>query len=660
MEGFLFEAVIYLLAAVIAVPLSVRFGLGSVLGYLLAGILIGPVLGYAGDAHDLKHFAEFGVVLMLFLIGLELTPRALWDMRHKLIGLGGLQVALTMSLIAAICSYGFGYPWQTALAVGMIMALSSTAIVLQTLNEKRWMQTAGGRSSFSVLLTQDIAVIPMLAVLPLLALPKIASFNEDGSIARTTQHVVAAAHGTEASGQAEQNAEAAMAFIQALPAWGVTLATFGAVVLVVLFGMFATRPLFRFVHFAKLRELYTAFALLIVIGIAFLMSLVGLSPALGTFLAGVVLANSEFRHELESDIEPFKGLLLGLFFITVGAGIDFALLWRDALQIVLLTLLLMFVKGLVLYFLALVFRLKGRNRWLFTLGLAQAGEFGFVLVSFSNQLGVLTSSQSGRILVIVALSMLLTPLAFIVYERLHHRMGSESSDQPEPDEIDEQQPIIIAGIGRFGQMVNRLLMLAGFRAVVLDHNMEAISTMRSFGVKGFFGDPTRPELLHAAGLANARVLVVALDDKAAALRLVKYARHERPDLHIIARAHDRVHVYEMYQAGADKIVREMFDSSLRAGRYVLEEMGLTDMEAAKIEHFFFRRDRESLRELAALWKPGIPVSSNEEYVARARELNAELEAALVEHLDQGTEIVDEIDMKPRVRPFSKPAGNDAP
>jgi len=660
MEGFLFQAVIYLLTALIAVPLSVRFGLGSVLGYLIAGILIGPVLGYAGDTNDLQHFAEFGVVLMLFLIGLELTPKALWDMRHKLLGLGGLQVVVTMMLVTMICIYGFGYPWQTGLAVGMIMSLSSTAIVLQTLNEKRWMQSAGGRSSFSVLLTQDIAVIPMLAALPLLALPSALSFNPDGSIARGNQAHATDDHGHagEAAGQAGQNAEAAMAFIESLPAWGVTLTTFGAVVLVVLFGMYATGPLFRFVHFAKLRELYTAFALLIVIGIAFLMSLVGLSPALGTFLAGVVLANSEFRHELESDIEPFKGLLLGLFFITVGAGINFGLLWNDALQIVLLTLLLMLVKGGVLYLLALVFRLKGRNRWLFTLGLAQAGEFGFVLVSFAGQLGVLTSVQSSRILLIVALSMLLTPLFFIVYERLHNRMGSESGDLTEPDEIDEQHPIIIAGIGRFGQMVNRLLMLAGFRAVVLDHNMETIDTMRSFGVKGFFGDPTRPELLHAAGLAKAGVLVVALDDRAAALRLVKYARQQRPDIKIIARAHDRVHVYELYQAGADSIVREMFDSSLRAGRYVLEEMGLTDMEAAKIEHFFFRKDRESLRDLAELWKPGVPVSKNPEYVARAKELNAELEAALVEHLDQADERVNEIDMKPRVRPFSRLASSD--
>lgn len=627
MEGFLLDALIYLFAAVIAVPLAVRFGMGSVLGYLIAGIVIGPVLGLLTDPEDLQHFAEFGVVLMLFLIGLELSPRQLWDMRHKLLGLGGLQVTLTTGLVTVICIYGFGYPWQTSLALGMIFALSSTAIVLQTLSEKHLMQTNGGRSSFSVLLTQDIAVIPMLAILPLLAVPGSMSFGSDGSIKRP---------GVDAEHQeAAHGAELAVNFIENLPAWGVTLVTLGAVAAVVLLGIFATRPVFRFVHLARLREIYTAFALLIVFSIAFLMNLVGLSPALGTFLAGVVLANSEFRHQLESDIAPFKGLLLGLFFITVGAGINFSVLFRDPLNIVAMTLLLFVVKGLVLYLLSLIFRIRGRNRWLFTLGLAQAGEFGFVLISFASQQGVLAPNLTERTLLIVALSMLLTPLIFIAYERLVQRMGNDGGELPEADTIDERQAIIIAGIGRFGQVVNRLLMLAGFRAVVLDSNLEAIETMRRFGIEGYFGDPTRPELLHAAGLEDARVLVVALDDRKAANALVKYARSERPDLHIVARAHDRVHVFELYRAGADDIVRELFDSSLRAGRYVLENMGLTDIEAGKIEHFFFRKDRESLRELAGLWKPGVPISSNPEYVARARELNAELETALVAHLDQG-------------------------
>lgn len=623
MESFLYQASIYLAAAVIAVPLASRLGLGSVLGYLLAGIVIGPILGLVGtETQDLQHFAEFGVVMMLFLIGLELDPRALWDMRHRLIGMGGLQITLTMAVVV-VGAMALGQPLPTAVAIGMIFALSSTAIVLQTLSEKGLMQTNGGRSTFSVLLTQDIAVIPMLAVLPLLAVTAPAAFKEDGSISRGVVEDDHAQHAT-------------MSLVEGLPGWGVTIVTLLAVGVVILFGVFATRPLFRFIHAARLREMYTAFALLIVVGIAFLMILVGLSPALGTFLAGVVLANSEFRHELESDLEPFKGLLLGLFFITVGAGINFGILFGEPLTIIGLTLAIMAAKGMVLYVLSLVFNLKGRDRWLFTLGLAQAGEFGFVLVSFSLQQSVLTPNLAQIILLVISLSMLLTPLFFIAYERLSARMG-EPIDEQEPDEIDEQQPVIIAGIGRFGQVVNRLVQMAGFKTTVLDHDLATIQLMRKFGFKGFFGDPTRPELLHAAGLDNAKVLVVALDDKKAAVKLVRYARRERPDIHIVARAHDRVHTYELYRAGADDIVREMFDSSLRAGRYVLENMGLTDFEAAGMEQFFFKKDREALRALAELWDPNVPVAENPAYVERAKELNKELETELVTQLDDAAE-----------------------
>ncbi|MEL6801030.1 MAG: cation:proton antiporter, partial [Pseudomonadota bacterium] len=493
MEGFLYQASIYLAAAVIAVPIAARLGLGSVLGYLLAGIAIGPILGLVGsETVDLQHFAEFGVVMMLFLIGLELEPRALWDMRHRLLGLGGLQITLTMGFVVA-GAMALGLPWQTAVALGMIFSLSSTAIVLQTLSEKGLMQTPGGRSTFSVLLTQDIAVIPMLALLPLLAIAAPASFNPDGSIAR--------------GHEADDHGHASLSLVEGLPAWGVTGVTILAVGLVILFGVFGTRPLFRYIHAARLSEMYTAFALLIVVGIAFLMILVGLSPALGTFLAGVVLANSEFRHQMESDLQPFKGLLLGLFFITVGAGINFGILFNDPLAILGLTLAVMFAKGLVLYILSLIFRLKGRDQWLFTLGLAQAGEFGFVLVSFSLQQNVLSTGLGQTTLLVISLSMLLTPLFFIAYERLSLRMA-EAQEELEPDEIDEQQPVIIAGIGRFGQVVNRLVQMAGFKTTVLDHDLETIELMRRFGFKGFFGDPTRPDLLHSAGLDTAKVLVV--------------------------------------------------------------------------------------------------------------------------------------------------------
>ncbi|MCZ4350990.1 cation:proton antiporter [Roseovarius aestuarii] len=619
MEGFLYQASIYLGAAVIAVPIAARLGLGSVLGYLAAGILIGPVLGLVGhETVELQHFAEFGVVMMLFLIGLELEPRALWDMRHRLLGLGGMQLLLTTSAIM-LGAILLGQVWSVALAIGLIFALSSTAIVLQTLSEKGLMQTKGGRSAFSVLLTQDIAVIPMLALLPLLALPRrpdeVLSGVLEQSASDTVQHAPS------------------LSLVAGLPGWAVTLVTLGAVGAIILTGVYLTRPVFRYIHAARLREMYTALALLIVCGISFVMYLVGLSPALGAFLAGVVLANSEFRHELESDIEPFKGLLLGLFFITVGAGINFDLLFSKPLMVMALALAVIVLKGTVLYILGRVFELRGRNLWLFTLSLAQAGEFGFVLISFSGQLNVVPASLTALMLLIVAMSMLITPLLFIFYDWLSKRMV-ENVDTPDADEIDDSAPIIIVGIGRFGQIVNRLVRSSGFETVVLDHDLAAIQRMRRFGVKGFFGDPTRPELLHAAGLKDARVLVAALDDPDAAVRLVRFARRERPDLHIIARARDRTEVFRLYQAGANDIVREMFDSSLRAGRYVLENIGLSEFESAELVHTFYNHDRDSVRELATLWKPDIPTVENEAYIARARELEAELQTMLLSQIEE--------------------------
>ncbi|WP_417269501.1 monovalent cation:proton antiporter-2 (CPA2) family protein [Celeribacter sp.] len=619
MNGFLVQATIYLAAIVIAVPIARRLGLGSVLGYLIAGIVIGPVFGLVGhsESEDLMHVAEFGVVMMLFLIGLELAPRALWDMRHKLIGMGGLQIALTTAVITWAAIW-FGLPWQTALALGMIMSLSSTAVVLQTLSEKDLMRTSGGRSAFSVLLTQDIAVIPMLAALPLLAVGSGVSLNPDGSIARAS----------DALGHAEN-----LSLIEGLPAWGVTLATLGAVAAIVLVGVFLTRPVFRFVHAANMREIYTAIALLMVLGIALLMNAVGLSPALGTFLAGVVLANSEFRHELESSIEPFKGLLLGLFFIAVGAGINFTVLFRDPVLIVGLTIILMITKGLILYGIGRLFSLRKRGQWLFALSLAQAGEFGMVLTTFSLQQGVLSIWLGQRVMLVIALSLVFTPLFFILHDYLRRKLTERGEGAETTDEIDDQQAIIIAGIGRFGQVVNRLVQASGFKTVVLDNDLKTIQVMRKFGYKGFFGDPTRPELLHAAGIDDAKVLVVGLDDPAAATRLVTYARQHNPDIFIIVRARDRIHVYELFNAGADKIVREMFDSSLRAGRYVLEEMGFSEYDAAMTEQAYFQHDREALRDLAELWDPNVPLTENLAYVERSRTLDKALEASLMAQLE---------------------------
>lgn len=618
METFLFQAMIYLGAAVIAVPLAARLGLGSVLGYLAAGIMIGPVFGLVGtEAKDIQHFAEFGVVMMLFLIGLELEPRVLWDMRRRLIGLGGLQVVLTTALIMAP-AVALGFDLRTALAIGLVFALSSTAIVLQTLDEKGLMQTSGGRSVFSVLLTQDIAVIPILALLPLLVIAMPLTLAPDGSLMRLTE---------------PHDTHAALSLVEGLPGWGVTLVTLGAVAAIVLVGVFLTRPIFRYIHQARLREMYTALALLMVASIAVLMTMVGLSPALGTFLAGVVLANSEFRHELESDLAPFKGLLLGLFFITVGAGIDFELLANQPVFIVSATAAVILIKGLVLFGLSFLFKMKGKDRWLFTLSLAQAGEFGFVLVSFSLQQGVFSTSLSSTLLLIIALSMLVTPLLFILYDQLSRRL--KTPDGPDADEVDAQGTIIIAGIGRFGQIVNRLVRSAGFETVVIDHDLKTVQMIRKFGYRGFFGDPTRPDLLSAAGLDDASILVAAIDDPASCVKLVTYARKARPDLHIIARARDRVHVYQLYQAGANDIVRELYDSSLRAGRYALENLGLTEFEASEAQQTFFHHDRAAVRALAELWDPAIPLSENAAYVARAKELNNDLETVLAARAKEG-------------------------
>jgi CPA2 family monovalent cation:H+ antiporter-2 len=617
MEETLLQITIYLGAMLVAVPISIRFGLGSVLGYLLAGVAIGPVLGLVGsETQDLQHYAEFGVVLMLFLIGLELQPRALWDMRKRLLGLGGSQIVLSIAVLSG-GALMFGLAAPTALAIGITLALSSTAIVLTTLTEKGLLRTSGGRGAFSVLLTQDIAVVPALAFLPLLATSAPVAFTEDGSITRLAEE-----------------AHPSLSLVDGLPAWGVTLVTLGAVAAVILAGRYLSPLVFRVIHNARLRELYTVAALAFVVGIAVLMILVGLSPALGAFLAGVVLANSEFKHELEADLEPFKGLLLGLFFITVGAGINFATLFGNPVLIAALTLGLMLVKGVILYGLARAAKMQGRDRWLFTLGLAQAGEFGFVLVAFGVSQAVFSDPVAEILLLIVALSMLLTPLSFILYERISARVAEAGEAAPEPDEIDDAADIIIAGIGRFGQSVNRMVRASGFKTVVLDSNLETIRLMRRFGFKSFYGDPSRPELLKAAGLETARVFVICVDGKETAVNLVRYAKRQRPDISVVARAHDLLHVYELYEAGADHIVREVFDSSLRAGRYVLEDMGLTDYEAHAMELAFYRHDRQNLRALAEVWKPGVPISENEEYMALTRQMTDNLESAILTQLDQ--------------------------
>jgi CPA2 family monovalent cation:H+ antiporter-2 len=611
-EGFLLLAFLFLAAGVAAVPLAARLGLGSVLGYLIAGIVLSPLLKELQvDVVSIQHFAEFGVVMMLFLVGLELEPRMLWNMRNRLLGLGGLQVGVTTLIVMAI-AMAFGQPWSIALTVGMVLALSSTAIVLQTLNEKGLMRSDGGQASFSVLLFQDIAVIPMLAFIPLLAIPELAGGVQEAAAGGQGQDATGGEHGSIAG------------FVAGLPVWQKGLVTLGAIVAVVVGGSVMTRPLFRFIAIARLRELFTAVALSMVVGTALLMKVVGLSPALGTFLAGVVLANSEYRHQLESDLDPFKGLLLGLFFITVGAAINFDLLFGQLGLFVGMTLGLVAIKALVLTALAYAFRIRGVDRWLFSLALAQAGEFGFVLLAFTVASSAIPSALAEQLLLVVALSMLLTPALFIFHDKVIAPRYSSSQSRA-ADDIDERGSIIIAGVGRFGGIINRVLLAAGYKTVVLDHHSEHLERLRVFGIKVFFGDATRPDLLHAAGIDDARMLVVAIQDPAQAVKIVRHVAHNHPHVHIVARAVDRHHVYELYNAGARDIIRENFDGAVRAARSALEALGVHPYDAERQTRSFVASDKTAIRELAELYDPDIPVHENAPYVARMKEFMASLE-----------------------------------
>ncbi len=601
---FLQQAFIFLTAAVVAVPLANRLGLGSVLGYLIAGVVIGPMLGIVGgETEDIKHFAEFGVVMMLFLVGLELQPAMLWRMRGQLVGLGGMQVLGTAALLTA-GGLLLGADWRTALAVGLILSLSSTAIVLQTLNEKGLMKTPGGKASFAVLLCQDIAVIPMFALLPLLALSHGADHGEG--------------HGAHPNLLAD------------MPGYLQALIIAAVIAAIIAGGHYLLRPAFRFIAGARLREIFTAAALLLVVAIALAMNLIGLSPALGTFLAGVVLSGNEYRHELESDIAPFKGLLLGLFFISVGAGIDFGLLFGDPTVIFGLTLAVMAAKFLVLAVLGRLFKLSGGDYWLFALGLAQAGEFGFVLLGFAENSAIIAAESADPLNLAVALSMLLTPALFIFHQKaIAPRMAR--GEAREADAIEETGSVVVAGIGRFGQVVSRMLTANGFQVVVLDHDSKLIDMLRRVGYPGYYGDATRPDLLHAAGIEEARLFVAALDDRKRQTELVSYVARHNPQCRIIARAFDRHHVYELQDAGAHEVVRELFESSIDAGRRALEALGMHPFKAERKARAFRIHDAQALEQLKEAWEEA---GADHNYLSQARAHYQELERVMAEEAAQ--------------------------
>jgi monovalent cation:proton antiporter-2 (CPA2) family protein len=603
-ETFFGQAFVYLTAAVVAVPLAKRFGLGSVLGYLLAGVVIGPLgLGLVGEeGQDVMHFAEFGVVMMLFVIGLELEPALLWRLRKPILGLGGVQVAATTALATGV-GMALGLEWKPALAVGMTLSLSSTAIVLQTLAEKGLLKSVGGQGAFSVLLFQDIAVIPMLALLPLLA---------------TGHAEVGESHGTTT-------------WIEGLPAWLQTMAVLGAVVGIVVGGRYLLRPVFRILGRVRMREVFTAAALLLVIGIALLMSRVGLSPALGTFLAGVVLANSEYRHELESDIEPFKGLLLGLFFIAVGASIDFALIQAQPGLVAGLTLGIVALKLAVLLSLARVFKLGTDQGLLFAFALPQVGEFAFVLFSFANQEGVLEPSITSPLVAAVALSMALTPLLLMLNERvLQPRLGTPRVAEREPDAMDEHNPVLIAGFGSFGTTVGRLLKAKGVETTVLDIDSDRVEVLRRLGLKVYYGDATRYDLLDSAGASQAKLLVLAVDGPERTLELAKTARKHFPNLTILARAFDWRDAHDLREAGVEHVYRQTLDTALRMGADTLSLLGFRAYQAHRATQTFLRHDEESLVHLAE-WRGREDRSG---YLSAARQRIEELEQLLLADLEE--------------------------
>ncbi len=604
-EDIFFQAFVYLVAAVLSVPIAKRLGLGSVLGYLIAGVIIGPfVLGFVGqEGEDVMHFAEFGVVMMLFLIGLELQPPLLWRLRVPILGLGGLQVIATTLVIAAI-GFFWGLSWPVALAVGMILSLSSTAIVLQTLNEKGLMRTEAGQSSFSVLLFQDIAVIPMLAFLPLLAVA------ESSATSLAANGVLFVAEPTAA-----QDA--------ALLPWQQALLVMGTVGGIIIGGRFLMRPVFRFIAATRSREIFTATALLLVIGIALAMQQVGLSPALGTFVAGVVLAENEYRHELESDIEPFKGLLLGLFFISVGASINFNLLIQQPLLILGLVVSLAIVKFGVLLGLGRLFQLELSQNLLFAFALAQGGEFAFVLFSFAAQSRVLTPAVVEPLVAVVALSMILTPLMMILHDRLVLPRFVPSLVEREADEIDDNEnPVIIVGFGRFGQIVGRLLIANGFKATLLEQNPGQIELLRRFGWKIFYGDASRLDLLHVAGAQQAKLIVLAIDDREKMLHIIDLVHKHFPHLKILARAVDRRHAFELIRREVDVVERETFSSALEMGVEALKLLGFRSYKAHRAAQTFKYYDEQALEEMAYV------MGDETVLVARSRQLAKDLEQLL--------------------------------
>ena len=561
--AWLINSFIYLAAAVIAVPVAKKLGLGAIIGYLAAGMAIGPWgLKLVTNVQDILHFAEFGVVLMLFLVGLELEPKRLWDLRRPIFGWGSAQVAACAAIIMGV-AMAFDVDWKIALVAGLGLALSSTAIALQAIGERNLMPTSSGQAGFSILLFQDVAAIPILALLPLL-----------GAVLASN----------EALAQSNRALEALK-----------IIAVIGGIILG---GRLLLRPVLRWIAKSDTPEIFTAASLLLVVGIAALMQFVGLSMALGAFLAGVLLAESEYRHELETDIEPFKGLLLGLFFIAVGMSIDFGVLLKSPGLMAAILFGFLALKLAVIYALARAMKLPFQERPVFTVLLAQGGEFAFVVFQAAAGANVLTAETSSLLIGATALSMLITPLLLVAVDKLIlPRYANCNNTQMEEISEEQSAPIIIAGFGRYGQIIGRMLLAQGIAPTVLDHDAETIETVRTFGYRVFYGDATRLDLLRTAGAATAKILVVAVDDVEQSMKIVEIAKEHFPMLQIVARARDVAHMNQLRDRGVTRVERELFESSLRSARNVLELMGRPPHEARQSAMRFRQHNLALLEQL---------------------------------------------------------------
>lgn len=578
MNDFLGQAFIFLFSAVICVPISKKLGMGSVLGYLIAGVLIGPyVLKFVGnDGTDIMHATEFGVVMMLFLVGLELDPKEFWKMKNKIINLGGMQVLGTIIIATLVGMFALKMDFSLSVSIAFAITMSSTAIIMQTLSEKGLTKTSIGKSTFSVLLFQDIMVIPILAIVPLLVGDSlIQSIGDDSK-----------------------------SLLVGGPAFMKTLVIVGAITFIYVIGRYIITPYFKYVGQLQVREIYTASALLLVIGVSILMQKVGISPALGAFIAGVVLANNEYKHQLESDIEPFKSLLLGIFFIAVGSTINFKLIADKPFMILGLTFGIMLIKSLVLWFIGIKHKFDFDQKWLFILLLSQVGEFAFVILSLTRNLDILNKEWYDLMLATTAITMVITPLLLVLNEKLILKyFGVKTkvktiieNDKINPNSADGQ--IIIAGFGDFGNTISRVLKSTGIKSIVLDNDSERVEKMRKQGFNVFYGDATNVNLLKSAGAEHAKYFVAALDPPEINQKLVYIVRKNFPNLEIIVRAKNRSYAYNYLKDGIDEVYRENFFSSVYVGRQILMKYGFSYEEASKIGEIFIKSDRKSLRKIA--------------------------------------------------------------